>query len=132
MNAALGLADQGFETVIVEKEAQLGGLSKDLTTTIEGADIQRYLIELVDEVTRNDKIQVLAESLIVGFTGFKGNFTTEIMVGPGMYERKIDHGVVILATGAKEYTPKEYLYGTGSSGYDPDCIRQTARIEGRL
>ena len=112
MNAALGLADQGFETVIVEKEAQLGGLSKDLTTTIEGADIQRYLIELVDEVTRNDKIQVLAESLIVGFTGFKGNFTTEIMVGPGMYERKIDHGVVILATGAKEYTPKEYLYGT--------------------
>ena len=28
-----------------------------------------------------------------------------------MYERKIDHGVVILATGANEYQPKEYLYG---------------------
>jgi heterodisulfide reductase subunit A-like polyferredoxin len=111
MNAALSLADQGFETVIVEKEAQLGGLAGDLTATIEGADIQRYLLELVDKVSNHKKIQVLTESLIVGFSGFKGNFTTEIMVGPGMYERKIDHGVVILATGANEYKPTEYLYG---------------------
>jgi heterodisulfide reductase subunit A-like polyferredoxin len=28
-----------------------------------------------------------------------------------MYERKIDHGAVILATGAHEYQPTEYLYG---------------------
>jgi heterodisulfide reductase subunit A-like polyferredoxin len=111
MNAALGLADQDFEVVIVEKEPQLGGLSRQLTTTIEGEDIQRYLLELVERVTNHDKIQVLAESLIVAFTGFKGNFTTEVMVGPGMYERKIEHGVVILATGANEYKPKEYLYG---------------------
>ena len=111
MNAALGLADQGFEVVIVEKEAQLGGLSRELTTSIEGADVQKYLMELTERVTRHEHIQALTESLIVGFTGFKGNFTTEIMVGPGMYERKIDHGVVILATGAREYTPKEYLYG---------------------
>jgi len=33
MNAALGLADQGFEVVIVEKEPQLGGLARQLTTT---------------------------------------------------------------------------------------------------
>ena len=111
MNAALGLANQGFETVIVEKEAQLGGLSRELTTTIEGADIQRFILELVEEVNNNAKIQVLTESLIVGFSGFKGNFTTEVMVGPGMYERKIEHGVVILATGAREYRPTEYLYG---------------------
>ncbi len=111
MNAALGLADQGYEVVIVEKEAQLGGLSRELTVTIEGTDIQKYLLELLDRVTGHEKIQVLTESLIVGFSGFKGNFTTEIMVGPGMYERKIDHGVVILATGANEYKPEEYLYG---------------------
>ena len=111
LNAALGLADQDFEVVVVEKEPQLGGLSRQLTTIIEGEDIQRYLLELVEKVTNHDKIQVLAESLIVGFTGFKGNFTTEVMVGPGMYERKIEHGVVILATGANEYKPKEYLYG---------------------
>jgi heterodisulfide reductase subunit A-like polyferredoxin len=111
MSAALGLADQGFEVVIVEKEPQLGGLARELTHTIEGADIQKYLLELADTVTHHEKIQVLTEALIIGFSGFKGNFTTEVMLGAGMVERKIDHGVVILATGANEYTPKEFLYG---------------------
>ena len=111
MSAALNLADQGFEVAIIEKEAQLGGLARDLTHTIEGQDIQELVLDLVDEVNRHEKIEVLTESLIVGFSGFKGNFTTEIMVGPGMYERKIDHGVVILATGATEYKPSEFLYG---------------------
>ncbi|HUU80536.1 MAG TPA: 4Fe-4S binding protein, partial [Acidobacteriota bacterium] len=67
--------------------------------------------ELIEEVEKNDKIQVLTNALIVGFSGFQGNFTTEVIVGPAMYERKIEHGVVILATGANEYTPKEFLYG---------------------
>jgi len=111
MNAALGLAEQGFETVLVEKEKQLGGTATRLTQTIEGVKIEPYLRNLIQLTMNNPKIQVLAQSLIVGFSGFKGNFQTEILVGPGMYERKIDHGAVILATGATEYKPKEFLYG---------------------
>ncbi len=111
MNAALSLADQGFEVVLVEKEPKLGGMANQLLTTIEGADVQDYLGELIRRVDNHEKIQTLTQSLIVGFSGFKGNFTTEVLVGPGMYERKIDHGVVILATGAVEYQPGEYLYG---------------------
>jgi heterodisulfide reductase subunit A-like polyferredoxin len=111
MTAALGLADQGYEVFLVEKENRLGGMAGQLKFTIEGAEIQPYLAKLSDRVMSHDKIQVLTQSLIVGFSGFKGNFTTEVLVGPGMYERKIEHGVVILATGAKEYRPKEYLYG---------------------
>jgi heterodisulfide reductase subunit A-like polyferredoxin len=111
MTAALGLADQGFEVVLIEKEPELGGMARRLTQTIEGADIQAYLDDLVQKVRSHPKLQVLTESLIVGFTGFKGNFTTEVLVGPGMYERKIDHGAVILATGATEYKPVEFGYG---------------------
>jgi heterodisulfide reductase subunit A-like polyferredoxin len=111
MNAALGLADQGFEVVLVEKEAELGGLAKRLTATIEGADIGKYLKELVSRVTSHDKIQLITNALIVGFSGFKGNFATEILTGPDMVQRRINHGAVILATGAHEYRPKEYLYG---------------------
>ncbi len=70
-----------------------------------------YLDDLIREVKSHEKIQVLTEALVVGFRGYKGNFTTEVLVGPGMYERKIEHGVTIVATGAKEYRPKEYLYG---------------------
>ena len=110
MNAALGLADQGFPVVLVEKEEQLGGMANRLTTTIEGQDVGTYLKGLIQKVTSHSNIQVLTRSLIVGFSGFKGNFTTEVLVGPGMYERKINHGVVVLATGATEYRPKEFLY----------------------
>ncbi|MBW2060346.1 MAG: FAD-dependent oxidoreductase [Deltaproteobacteria bacterium] len=111
MNAALGLADQGYEVTLVEKEPQLGGLATELTTTIEGADIQEYLHRLIQRVMEHEKIEVLTESLIVSFAGVQGNFTTEVMVGPAMYERKIDHGVVIVASGAQEYQPREYHYG---------------------
>lgn len=111
MNAALNLADQGFEVVLIEKESQLGGMANRLTETIEGKNIGIYVEELIRKINTHPKIEVLHTSLVVGFSGFKGNFTTEILVGPGMYERKINHGAVILATGANEYQPKEFLYG---------------------
>ena len=119
MNAAMGLADQGYEVVLVEKEAELGGLANRLTATIEGAKIGDYLGDLTARVNSNAKIQVLTNGLIVGFSGFKGNFTTEILVGPDMVQRKFEHGVVILATGAHEYKPKEFLYGE-----DPRVLTQ--------
>jgi heterodisulfide reductase subunit A-like polyferredoxin len=111
MNAALGLADQGYETIIIEKESQMGGMANRLTFTIEGEDIQDYLKGLIEKVSNHPQIQVLTRSLVVGFSGFQGNFTTEVLVGPGLYERKINHGVLIIATGATEYEPKEYFFG---------------------
>jgi heterodisulfide reductase subunit A-like polyferredoxin len=119
MNAALGLADQGFPVVLIEKEERLGGMANRLTATIEGSDVGSYLEGLIEKVASHPQIQVLTRSLIVGFSGFKGNFTTEVLVGPGMYERKIEHGVVVLATGATEYRPKEFLYGQ-----DPRVVTQ--------
>jgi len=110
MHAALGMAEQGYEVFLVEKEERLGGMANQLKAVIEGDPIRPFLDDLIERVNNHDKIQVLTQSLIVGFEGFKGNFTTEVLVGPGMYERKIDHGVVILATGAKEYAPTEYSY----------------------
>jgi heterodisulfide reductase subunit A-like polyferredoxin len=111
LNAALNLADQGFETIVLEKEAELGGNARKIHHTIEGMDVEAYLDRLINQVRTHDKIQVLTEALVVGFSGYKGNFTTEVLVGPGMYERKIDHGVTVVATGAHEYQPKEFAYG---------------------
>jgi len=110
MNAALSLAKQGFDVVLVEKEAQLGGFSRKLHHTIEGEDIQIYLKQLTDEVTGHNKIEVLKEARIVGFEGFKGNFATDIEVGSEKEKQTVKHGVIIVATGAKEYAPKEFLY----------------------
>jgi heterodisulfide reductase subunit A-like polyferredoxin len=110
MNAALSLGKQGFDTVLVEKEAQLGGFSQKLHHTIDGDDIQAYLKKLIKEVTANKKIKVLTEARIAGFEGFKGNFATDIEVGSEKKRQTVKHGVIIVATGAKEYSPKEFLY----------------------
>ena len=111
LNAALNLGDQGFETILLEKEPELGGNARRIHQTIEGLDVQAYLDQLIARVQAHDKLQVLTGALVVGFSGYKGNFTTEVLVGPGMYERKIDHGIVVVATGAHEYHPKEFCYG---------------------
>jgi len=111
LNAALNLANQGFETIVLEKEDRLGGMARRIHQTIEGMEVGPYLEGLIHQVKSHDKIQVLTGALVVGFKGYKGNFTTEVLVGPGMYERKIDHGATVVATGAHEYQPKEFLYG---------------------
>ncbi len=42
MTAALGIADQGFQVHLVEKEPALGGLLRNIHSTLEGADVQAY------------------------------------------------------------------------------------------
>ncbi len=126
MNAALSLGNQGFNTVLLEKEAELGGFSRKLHHTIEGADVQAYLRNLTDDVNGHDKIEVLTGARIVGFEGFKGNFATEVALEGGDKKRKIDHGVFIVATGAGEYRPKEYLYG------DDDRVMTQVALSDRL
>ena len=111
LNAALNLGNQGFETVVLEKENQLGGNARNIHRTIEGMEVQPYLDQLIHKVRFHDKIQVLTEAQVVGFSGYKGNFTTEVLAGPGRDEYKIDHGAIVMATGGYEYHPKEFLYG---------------------
>ncbi|MBW1829775.1 MAG: FAD-dependent oxidoreductase, partial [Deltaproteobacteria bacterium] len=111
MNAALNLGRQGFEVVLLEKDGQLGGYARKLHHTIEGADIQAYLETLIGQVNANEKVEVLTDVVVKGFGGYKGNFTTEIQVGSEKDIREIKHGVIIVATGATEYQPKEFLYG---------------------
>jgi heterodisulfide reductase subunit A-like polyferredoxin len=110
MVSAKNLADQGFEVVLVEKEEKLGGLGNRILHTIEGDNVQEFVQKLVASVESHEKIEVIKQGLVVGFTGYKGNFTTEVIVAPSMHEKKVDHGVMIVATGAHEYQPKEYLY----------------------
>lgn len=126
LTASLSLADQGYEVYLIEREAELGGLARRLRKTMEGVDLQAYLHELINKVTDHPNIQVLTQAMVVGFTGFKGNFSTEILVGPAMYSRKLEHGATIIATGANEYTPHEYSYGQS------DNVFTQIELESRL
>jgi heterodisulfide reductase subunit A-like polyferredoxin len=119
MNASLALARQGFPVALIEKEAELGGFARRLHHTIEGADIQAYLKQLIGEVTGQAHIQVFTDTRITAFEGFKGNFATTVQTGSEGSPQTIAHGAIIVATGAGEYRPKEYLYGE-----DPRVLTQ--------
>ncbi|GAB4251278.1 MAG: hypothetical protein Kow00122_08950 [Thermoleophilia bacterium] len=108
MTSALSLAEQGFEVYLVEKDADLGGMARRLHYTLEGMDVQAYLAELVRKVYRHPLVHVTTGATITESSGYVGNFTTTVE-SEGR-TKQIEHGAVILATGAEEYTPTEYLY----------------------
>jgi heterodisulfide reductase subunit A len=119
MTAALRLAEQDFEVYLVEKEAELGGNLRNIYSTLEGEDVQVFLEGTISRVRENPLIHVITNALVVDFSGSQGNFSTGLMIAPGMTYRKIEHGAVIVATGAEEAKPREYLYGR-----DPRVVTQ--------
>ena len=112
MTAALHLANQNFEVFLVEKEGFLGGNLKHIFSTIDGLDVQSLLNETIEKVSSHPLIHVEVGANIVDHTGFKGNFETGIEVGLQKEYKKINHGIIILATGGEEYKPLgTYYYG---------------------
>ncbi|MCK5098732.1 MAG: CoB--CoM heterodisulfide reductase iron-sulfur subunit A family protein, partial [Desulfobacteraceae bacterium] len=111
--AALGLADQGFHTSIVEKSNQLGGAALKLDSTWLGEDIGQNLEKMIEEVNNNSLIDVYTESVIKNASGFIGNFETTLIQQTAQSEKEINikHGAVIVTVGATEYNSDEYLHG---------------------
>ncbi len=109
MRAALKLAQQGFDCALIEREAELGGNLRHIYYTLEGNDPQTLLKEMIEEVTRNPRIQVFTKTELKTLSGYVGNFKS--ILSTNGEEREYEHGVVIVAVGAKEKTPTEYLYG---------------------
>jgi heterodisulfide reductase subunit A-like polyferredoxin len=109
ITAALSLADQGFASFIVEKDAELGGNYRKLHYTLEGVDTRSHLAGLLDRVGKSPLIRVFTGAEITKLEGFIGNYKTTVRTKAG--EELFEHGVVIVATGAYELETDEYLCG---------------------
>ena len=109
MTAAKSLSKQGYKVYLVEKEDRLGGNARNLFQTWKGESVQEKLNKLIEDVLSDKNIKVFLSSEIKDVEGFVGNFKTKISVNGK--EEEIEHGAVIIATGAREYRPKEYMYG---------------------
>lgn len=119
MTAALTIADQGFEVHLIERGESLGGNARRIHYNLESDDVQSFLSDLIRRVEEHPLIRVYTRAYIVDAYGYVGNFTTEIMRYRGRAIETIEHGVTIIAAGAQEYKPKEYLYGR-----DPRVLTQ--------
>jgi heterodisulfide reductase subunit A-like polyferredoxin len=110
LTAAIMLAEQGFPVFLVEKEKELGGNLRQMYSTLTGDNVQHILQDLIKKIKENKRIQVFTDTHIDTLTGYIGNFTT--IVKEKDETKELHHGIVIVATGAQQYTPSEYLYGS--------------------
>ncbi len=116
LTTAKSLACQGYKTHIVEKESVLGGQARYLYRTAQGEDVQEKLSALIKEIEANDNITIHTDTCLTGVAGFVGNFKSTLETKGNTIE--LDHGVGVLATGAKAFEPDEYEYGK-----DPRIIK---------
>jgi heterodisulfide reductase subunit A len=109
MASAKSLANQGYETHIIERSAQLGGQALNLCQTVNGEDIQKKLSALIKAVQSHKKIHIHLDTTISKVDGFVGNFET--MLSSDGKTEQLEHGVAVIATGASPLKPAEYSYG---------------------
>ncbi|MDD2420569.1 MAG: FAD-dependent oxidoreductase [Heliobacteriaceae bacterium] len=115
MTAALNLAEQGFESFIVEKEPVLGGLIRKLYRSIDGQNLQAFGQDLVRQVMAEQKIKVFTGAKLTDFGGHQGHFNAQVVSEqPDTGEPAnvwLEFGVVIIATGGRELPPANYPTG---------------------
>ena len=118
LTAALEVAKAGYEAVIVEKEAQLGGfvakMKKQLETKPPYRDLEEPVVKkLINEVQGNDKIEVITGATVEKIAGSPGFFDITVKKGGG--EEQIRVGAIVVATGWKPYDASklEEPYGYG-------------------
>ncbi len=130
ISAALELADAGYDTVVVEREAEPGGKMRFLSKTFPyhepAADI---LAPKVEAFRNHPSIAFHPSSTVTGVTGYVGNFEVEIQANaPEPSEadnveplrRTETVGAIVVATGYDLY-PVEKMAEYGS-GRTPDVI----------
>ncbi len=106
MTAALALANQDYDTHIVEKENKLGGLASNLYRTLDGSDVQTFVTETIAQVEAHPKITLHLNTEVKRTDGFVGNFKTTLTD-----DSVFEHGAIIIASGGIEYEPTEYAFG---------------------
>jgi heterodisulfide reductase subunit A-like polyferredoxin len=108
--AALTLANAGYGVYLPDIQERFGGsLAHKKYYTLEGHAIQPFMQELVTQAEMHPKIRWWPEARITSFSGHVGKFRCDLESPRGKWS--VQFGAVVIATGAREYRPWEYLYG---------------------
>jgi len=112
--AARQFADVGVSVTIIEKTEQPGGQASKLTRTLEGFEAKPFLDELIKEVKKSKKIELLTNATLDRIEGELGKFTCHLKRG----DEELIRGAatILFATGAEEYQPKQDEFGWGLEG----------------
>ena len=107
--SAKTLSEQGYQVCLVERKPTLGGQALNLFRTWKGEDVQKELAGLITAVENDNNIEVRLGTELANVDGFVGSFSSTLKSEDK--ESNLEHGIAVLATGASEFQPTEYLYG---------------------
>ncbi len=105
MTAALDIAAQGFHVDLLEKTGELGGNAINIYHEEDGRKIREFAKELITRVRNTKDITVHLDTQVKDVGGFVGNFKVKTNAD------EIETGSIVVAVGAEEYKPTEYMYG---------------------
>ena len=115
MQAALSIADMGFNVDLVEKSGRLGGNLQWLHQTLDGQAVPPLLETMTAAVDKHPLVQVALNTRVVGAFGRVGHFHTSLETRPPSEDvtaestaktaRSETYGAVVLATGGGKRTP---------------------------
>lgn len=113
IQAALDIANAGFQVYLVEKEPRLGGHLAQLDKTFPTLEVvDPLLAEEIKEVEEHPNIDLLTSSEVIGVEGYIGNFKANVTRRNTVRELKV--GTIVVATGYDLFDPRlkpEYGYG---------------------
>jgi heterodisulfide reductase subunit A len=124
MTAALTLDALGVDCDLVERSAQLGGHLRESRKTLTGVDAQALLAERIARVQQAEGVRAWTEAELERWSGTRGDFVAEVRLGEEV--RRERYGALIVATGARQIEPHEYLYGE-----QPNVVTQR-ELESRI
>ena len=125
MNAALSIAEQGYSVYLVERERELGGNLRHIHVAlpVSGSrfqvpssevkpetDPQELLREAIERVAGNPLITVFTGAKVSEVSGYVGKYRTMVRLDDGKLQ-ELNHGAIVVTTGAQQITPTEYGYG---------------------
>lgn len=125
LSTAEALAGMGIDVILVEKEAEFGGLLRQINRLAPaGVTAAEFLSTLIDSVKAKSNITICFDSRVEEVRGYIGNYKIAIRTKKEFLQEKV--GCIVVATGALPLTP-EGLYG-----YNGETVITQMELEEKL
>lgn len=117
MNAAIQIADQGFQAILVEKEPQLGGLLNRLHKIshhrhqVNAADL---VAQKTAQIESHPNVQIHTDTTLESVGGYVGNYKIVLSRNRSENKTSLDISTIIVTTGMRELLPE------GQFGFNED------------
>ena len=124
LSAANALASMGLDVILIEKEAELGGLLRRVNRLADGELAADRISALVENVVSTSNIKLCLDSEVQTVGGYIGNYEIQVKTKEKSFEEKV--GCIVVATGALPLIPD------GMYDYDGKKVITQIELEEKL